>query len=253
MLRREEGQALAEAAIVLPAMVFLLLVAVQLTQLQQARILAESAAFAAARAGIVFNGDPGKMADAASFAVLLDFGRTDSLAAIARTRLRFEAERAVLERFGLAPLRVLVHDPVAAGFRAYGEHLDGQEIDFDDVRPGATEATLLSVQIRYLYELRVPFANKLIQTIWMAAKAGLLRAWQGWDLASPRLGRQAGPDAVAAARVAAVRTTVPDGTPEGIRLAALSTAGRAGRYYLPVQAFYTMRMQSNPFLKWAHK
>ena len=57
MLRREEGQALAEAAIVLPAMVFLLLVAVQLTQLQQARILAESAAFAAARAGIVFNGD----------------------------------------------------------------------------------------------------------------------------------------------------------------------------------------------------
>jgi hypothetical protein len=146
-----------------------------------------------------------------------------------------------------------VHDPVAADFRAYGEHLDGQEIDFDDVRPGAAEATLLSVQIRYLYELRVPFANKLIQTIWMAAKAGLLGAWQGWDLASPRLGRQAGSDAVAASRAAAIRTTVPDGTPEGIRLAALSAAGRAGRYYLPVQAFYTMRMQSNPYLQWAHK
>src|SRR6266404_4793574 len=120
MLHREDGQALAEAAIVLPAMVFLLLMAVQLTQLQQARILAESAAFAAARAGIVMNGDPDKMADAAALAILPGFGRTDSLAAIARTRLRFEAERAVLERLGLAPLRIHVHNPVAADFRAFG-------------------------------------------------------------------------------------------------------------------------------------
>jgi hypothetical protein len=252
MLRREEGQALAEAAIVLPAMVFLLLVAIQLTQLQQARILAESAAFAAARTGIVLNGDPGRMADAAALAILPGFGRTDSFAAIAKTRLRFEAERAVLERLGLAPLRVHVHNPVAADFRAFGQHLNGQEIDFDDVRPGATEATLLSVQIRYLYELRVPFANKLLQTLWMAAKAGLLGAWRGWDLASPRLGRQAGPDAVAVSRAAAAATTVRDRTPEGISLAALSAAGKAGRYYLPVEAFYTMRMQSNPYLEWAH-
>jgi len=53
----EDGQAIAEAAIVLPGMVFLLLAAVQLTQLQQARILADSAAFAAARTGIVMNGE----------------------------------------------------------------------------------------------------------------------------------------------------------------------------------------------------
>jgi len=51
MGRSEDGQAIAEAAIVLPGMVFLLLAAVQLTQLQQARILADSAAFAAARTG----------------------------------------------------------------------------------------------------------------------------------------------------------------------------------------------------------
>jgi TadE-like protein len=253
MLAKEDGQALAEAAIVLPAMVFLVLAAVQLTQLQQARILAESAAFAAARTGIVMNGDPARMADAAVFSILPGFGRTDSLAAIAKTRLRFETERAILERLGLDPVRVAVHDPVAEDFRAFGEHLNGQEIDFDDVRPGAAEATLLSIQVRYLYELRVPFANKLIQTIWMAAKTGLLERWRGWDPTSPRLGAQAGPDAVAASRAAAARATVPDRMPEGIRLAALAAAGRAGRYYLPVEAFYTMRMQSNPFLKWARK
>jgi TadE-like protein len=251
MLRNEEGQAIAEAAIVLPAMLFLLLVAVQLSQLQQARILAESAVFAAARTGIVMNGDPGKMHDAATFAILPGVGRTDSFPAIAKTLLRFKAENAVLAPFGLTQLRVQVHNPVAADFRTWGKHLNGQEIDFDDVRPGATEATLLSLQLRYLYELRVPFANRLIQTLWMAAQAGLLEAWQGWDLASPRFGGQSGPDAVGISRGVAASTVASDGMAEGIKVAALVAAGRAGRYYLPVEAFYTMRMQSNPYRKWA--
>ena len=83
MLRGEQGQAIVEAAFVLPAMMFLLLVTVQLTQLQRARILADSAAFAAARTGIVFNGDPGRMREAATLALLPGFGRTDSFPAIA--------------------------------------------------------------------------------------------------------------------------------------------------------------------------
>jgi hypothetical protein len=251
MLRSEGGQAITEAAIVLPAMVFLLLVAVQLIQLQRARILADLAAFAAARTGIVMNGDPEKMQQAATLAILPGSGRTDGFAATAKTLVRFKADDAVLEPIGLKQLRVYVHNPVTPDFRTWGQHLDGQEIDFDDVRPGATEATLLSLQIRYLYELKVPFANKLIQTVWMAAKAGVLHSWSGWDLASPRFGAQRGPDAVPISLAAAAVTKVGDGTPEGIPLAALVAAGRAGRYYLPVEAFYTMRMQSNPYRKWA--
>ena len=213
MLGREEGQALVEAALVLPAMVFLILAALQLTQLQQARILAESAAFAAARAGIVMNGDPGKMLNAATLAVLPALGPTDSVAAMAKTLVRFKAEEAILDRLGLKQVRVSVRNPVAADFGAFGQHLRGEEIDFDDVRPAAAEATLLSLELWFLCELRVPFANRLLQALWMAAR-----------------GR---------------------GLPEGISAAALLAAGRAGRYYLPVQAFYTMRMQSNPYLKWA--
>ena len=56
-----------------------------------------------------------------------------------------------------------------------------------------------------------------------------------------------------------VRTTalahgnVPDGTPEGVSLQALTLAssGPRPKYFLPVNAWYTMRMQSNPYLKWA--
>ena len=200
-----------EAALVLPSMVLLLLGAVQLTQLQQARLLAEYAAFAAARAGIVMNGDPAKMREAAALAVLPAFGATDSVGAIAKTLVRFEAEEAVLAPLGLQQLRVEVHNPIAADFAKYGQHLNGKELDFDDVRPGATEATLLSLQLRYLYELKVPLANKVIQAAWITAQR------------------------------------------DGSALPGLLAAARAGRYYLPLRAFYTMRMQSNPYLKWARK
>jgi TadE-like protein len=213
MLGREDGQALVEAALVLPAVVFLILAALQLTQLQQARVLAESAAFAAARAGIVMNGDPAKMLHAATLAVLPAVGPTDSVAAMAKTLVRFKGEDAVLDRLGLKQVRVSVRNPVAADFAAFGQHLRGEEIDFDDVRPAAAEATLLSLELGFLCELRVPFVNKLLQALWLLARGA--------------------------------------GMPEGVSAAALLAAARAGRYYVPVQAFYTMRMQSNPYRKWA--
>src|SRR5438309_9891118 len=96
MLTSERGQAMVEAAFVLPAIVFLLLVPLQLTQLQQARILADHAAFAAARAGIVMDGDPAKMRDAAMLAVLCGVGPADSAAALAGTRVRFKAGESAL-------------------------------------------------------------------------------------------------------------------------------------------------------------
>jgi hypothetical protein len=222
VLGSEDGQAVVEAAIVLPSVVLLFLMTLQLSMLQQARLMADYAAFAAARTGIVRNGDnghegtDGPMHDAAVFALLPTYGRTDSFTTLAATAARFKAEDAALTTAGLSQVKVLVLNPVAADFKTYGGHLDGQELDFDDVRPGATEATLLSLQVRYLYELRVPVANKLIQGLWLAARA------------------------------------VSGAPADGVDSAALAAEAAAGRVFLPVTAFYSMRMQSNPYLKWAH-
>src|SRR3954466_8849144 len=96
MFEREDGQAVVEAALVLPAMIFLLLLTIQLTQLQRARILADYAAFAAARTGIVFNGDPGKVKDAATLAMLPSYGRTDNLMDTAKSLALFKVTEAAL-------------------------------------------------------------------------------------------------------------------------------------------------------------
>src|SRR3954462_9622637 len=184
--------------------------------------MVEYAAFSAARTGIVKNGDngpsngfDGPMHDAAVYAILPTFGRTDDWNHIATTLLRFKAEDLVLKPLGLSQVRIYVLSPNKSDFSALGQHLNGQEIDFDDVRPAAADATLLSLQVRYLYEMKVPFANKLIQTIWLASKAGVLRDWQGSDWTSPTLGSQNGQDAVQASRLIAAGRTIPDGTPEG--------------------------------------
>jgi hypothetical protein len=260
VLRNQDGQAVVEAAILLPGMVVLFLMILQLALLQEARLLADYAAFSAARTGIVHNADNGKdnkgtdgaMHDAAVFALLPSYGRTDSFTTLAETALRFKVEETALTALGLAPVRVFVRSPVAKDFQTYGGHLNGQELDFDDVRPGATDATLLSLQVRYLFELRVPFANKMIQTIWLAARAGVLSNWRGFDWTTPRFVTSSGLAADPVSRAAAAALTVADGTPEGIRVASLLAAGATGRFFLPVEAYATQRMQSNPYLKWAH-
>jgi hypothetical protein len=253
----ESGQAVVEAAIVLPAMVFLILCAIQITLLQQARLAVEYAAFTAARAGVVMNGNPAPMEQAATWAVLPTFGRADSLAALATTRLKFEAQDAVLKVVGLKQVRVATLNPRRQDF-ASQTHLNGREIDFDDVRPTVAPQTLLSLQVRYLYQLRVPFANKMIQTIWLATQVvrsgALLASWQGKDLTAPRIGGDAGVDALSTTRnLALARGTIADGMPGGLSISALSLAGSGPRpvYLVPVNAWYSMRMQSNPFLKWA--
>src|SRR3954468_22643195 len=234
MRRGESGQAIVEAAFVLPAMIFLILCAIQLAQIQQARLLAEYAAFNAARAGIVHSGDPEVMHDAALLSLLPSAGRTDNFENLGKTLLKLKAADTVLTALATPRVRVFVHGPKQADFAKYGAHLNGREIDFDDVRPGATEATLLEIQVRYLYEMHVPFANKLIQTIWMATHVGkgnlrALDGWTGWDLTSPRAVAPTGADAVALTRDLAFTAKFDDGTPEGVNLSSLVLLGSQGR------------------------
>src|SRR3954454_5158913 len=98
MRRGESGQAIVEAAFVLPAMIFLILCAIQLTQIQQARLLTEYAAFNAARAGIVHNGDPDPMHDAALLSVLPSTHRTDSFTELGKALALFKTRDVILSR-----------------------------------------------------------------------------------------------------------------------------------------------------------
>ncbi len=219
----ENGQAVVEAAIILPILLVLLLCTIQIAQLQQARLMVEYAAFNAARAGVVHGGNNGKdgtsgpMHDAAALSILPSYGRTDGWSALAKTWADFQVREQALQEFRIPLVQVFVLAPSRADFQQFGQHLAGREIDFDDVRPAAADANLLSIQVRYLYELRVPFANKLLQTVWLAGRAG-------------RAGR---------------------GVPGGLDVSSLTLAGRRGKYFVPVQAWYTMRMQSNAFVRWA--
>ncbi|RMG18026.1 MAG: pilus assembly protein, partial [Deltaproteobacteria bacterium] len=75
-LSSERGQVIVEQAIILPVMVFLILGIVQLAMIQHARICTEYAAFNAARAGIVYNGDPDMMERAAFLSLMPTYGRS---------------------------------------------------------------------------------------------------------------------------------------------------------------------------------
>jgi len=87
--RNENGQVLVEAAIVMPLMVFFTLGIMQMTMMQQARIMTDYAAYAAARSGVVNNADPDSMTAAANIAVLPTRARTNSLETLAMAYIRY--------------------------------------------------------------------------------------------------------------------------------------------------------------------
>jgi len=75
----DEGQALVEGAIVLPAMTFLVIGIIQLVMIQHARVMTEYAAYQASRAGIVHNADRKMMLNGALIALLPTMGATDTV------------------------------------------------------------------------------------------------------------------------------------------------------------------------------
>src|SRR5688572_28898340 len=82
--RGESGQVAVEAALIMPLMVFMTLGIIQLTMIQHAKIMTEYAAYQAARAGIVWNGNNERMHDAAFVALLPTYGlATDSMDKVA--------------------------------------------------------------------------------------------------------------------------------------------------------------------------
>jgi hypothetical protein len=200
----------------MPLMVFFALGLVQLTMLQQAKLFTEYAAYQAARAGIVWNGSNERMHDAALLALAPTLGRTDDLAKFTATLGRAQRDDAAMQRLhGL--VRVDTLGPAAS------READWKELDFDQ------DGVDLQLRLRYWYELRIPFAGWIVFISWLASNGDVA-------LHGP-IDRPALPSR-------------EFGNLDHPELVALWALAGGGRYFVPLSATYSMRMQSNFHRKW---
>jgi len=244
---------------------------------QHARIMTEYAAFNAARAGIVWNGDPWVMENAAIISLLPTYeGLGDEMGlgdpgrmmrAIAERALLYQVNRR-LDGWALLFLGGPISDALRAAFGGDGPkavevtvlnptraHFLGQrELDFDDLGTDARgiylrEANRLTIQVRYLYVMRVPFANWVIHHAWMSQRAGISLYGAVWNPQADTPGATGfSPDDVEAT-YDDIRGRARRGAHDDERIIRdMARAAREGAYIVPLYATYTMRMQSNLFL-----
>jgi hypothetical protein len=245
--RADDGQSIVEAAIILPAMIFLVLGILQLTMVQHARIMTEYAAFCAARAGIVFNADKKAMERAATVALLPTMGRTDSLKTYTLTVLQALPRELAQRTIGSASLPIVSVEtlsPKPSDFNGtIAGHLNSEEIDFDDIRDTAAQANILQIRLRYYYRMTIPFANQMLQTLFFAQRGNAWALWSktGLSATNPMLANGAEHNASRGRYVASARGQEP-------QAGTIVAAAYLHQYFFPLQATYSMRMQSNAYL-----
>jgi len=279
------GQAAVETALILPLMLFMFFGLLQLIMVQHARLMTGYAAFNAARAGVVWNGDPCMMRRAAVVSLLPTLGATDTVAGtsepfgqprpgLMRTWTRAQAlvsttgaVGGLLAELGITnPGMALVDVEVLNPTQAMLGHFHNGELAFDAVagdpagrdftnRPEMREATRLTVRVKYLYPMRIPFANWLVFSSYLAAHAGMSQTgaiFNPENTRSPSLNvTQTGAGAqVEGAKALAAGGAEADAEGREIystgSLAMLWQLGLGtGNWLFPMSASHTMRMQSN--------
>ena len=288
---RQGGQAAVETAIILPLLTFLVLGIVQLTMIQQASLMTEYAAYQACRAGVVWNGDWHQMEDAAIVALAptvpggsgrlyigarpINEGMT-GLGDLAVDVASMQATQLATGAIGIPkPIRVDTINPTQDIFNSFatkGELPRQNELVFDDVGYQSIDnftdgfkadeayrkALQLTIRVRYLYELKIPFADWIIQTCFFAANAPSYLKVSG-ALGEESLGLhktavQSGDQNVTAGALAAMDKQITAGqvgkpTLSATEFKELFLAREAHVYVLPLTASYTLRMQSNFYRK----
>lgn len=312
--KSDSGQAAVETALVLPLLTFLLLGIIQLTMMQHAKLMTEYAAYQAARAGSVWNGNNERMQDAAIFALLPTLGRTDNVAQVGIRWLLAQVYQTGIRNAlmvggvgGVIPdtvngsmlLGMVRVDTVSPSFWNGVSSIwkikefQWRELDFDDVEtypqdpsklaqfaqkilkffdvtiPDKDEedlrkATLLSIRLRYYYQLRVPFANWIVFQCWYASMQGqklygeITRA--STDVADKTMtNRRGNLDKLAVASKGwSHERGYPSALPLEMTVLWMLAQGSiplvsdlAGpRYFIPLTATHSMRMQSAFHYKW---
>ena len=164
----ESGQALVEAALSLPLVTFLILGALQLFLMMQARVMTHYAAFRATRAGSVAHGDCERMTHAAILALIPTFHSFMGQGAGSDApRLLAEAFAARMNNRYAGPGPDGVHNRSIVWIQrdlAGGGVDSPEDSDFD--RPGHLRR--LEVQLVFWYPLRIPFANWVMSRMFLA-------------------------------------------------------------------------------------
>jgi len=238
------GQAAVETAIVLPLMVFLLLGSIQMNLAYQARMVAEYAAYSAARAGAMNNASKTSMRNAA-LAVLTPTisNPMGGIASVAKSATasdylqKYMIASLLGGRYVAAPMMNIVDVRVCNPSTALitnSDLLANRELDFDDpaksslVTAGSrTQSSVdklrrgrLSIQLRYNYNMPIPFANWVI---WQIQNGSRL-------VSTLRLQKQS------------LLPAIP--TIDNYYI-----TGMMGQYMMPIVVDYSMRMQSNLFVR----
>jgi len=227
--RSQSGQVEVETAVVLPVAVFLLLGLIQLGLLHQARIIAEYAAYRAARTGALYNMDMGKM-EAAAVAAMLPIlsydnrgaevlSRTDTAANWARKYINpgFKMNR-MLDLPMLKYAEIIVCGPLKKEVNNLTYTAEGKQyVPFDnpEVAGGSGAKTKLRVQLTLNYRLIIPFADWVI-----------FRMWKGKEI-TKELHLDAG------------------GRGPGFSLDKYDMAAMAGVHIIPIRAQYAMKLHSD--------
>ncbi|AKU93312.1 TadE/TadG family type IV pilus assembly protein [Vulgatibacter incomptus] len=245
----ESGQAAVETAIVLPLFLALLLGVLQLALFHQARLLTEYAAFQAARAGAVWNGDPTKMQDAAIFALAPTACPTRVPLASRLCAPRASDSEWTRQAAGVAALQALSYADGFPGVQVHilspywNEHAplfdvgpDRDELDFDLQSDEARDANVLTIQVQYWFELKIPFVDWVIWHAWVASLGGLSASAVYSSFRDQEIHR--GSD----------YHTVRESSVRAMLAAGLSGSDRSRRaYFIPIVVHHSMRMQSNFF------
>jgi hypothetical protein len=140
-------------------------------------------------------------------------------------------------------------EKIAQKFPDYGTR---SEIDFDDTTDDADlrDANRLTIRTRFLYPMKIPFANYIIHKAFMAQSAGVLLSG---PIFSRRLPNQQWNTNSAADMTIQSRLPGSDpvqwifGDKDLTILRVLWELGKQGIYMVPLRATAAMRMQSNIF------
>ncbi|WP_404363361.1 TadE family protein [Corallococcus coralloides] len=255
----ESGQVVVESALVIPVMVFLILGILQLGTLHHARLMTEYAAYRAARAGIVNHGDCETMRKAAYVAVLPTLGppssggegRVDTLIRVAQVHDAYTAgpqadQNQRYTQVDLERVRVEVLNPrrsqLPGLFSSYGSHMQGRELDYDDVRNAQViEANLLTVRVTYFYEMRIPFANWQLHAFYMGREALKGLAMRGPNFTTQKVNGGSLTDHLE-----------DQGASQSDDHQKIRDLAASNIFAIPVVTTYSMRMQSNLLNNGAH-